>query len=103
MATPQEIGAGGQGRLRALVRGRVQGVYFRQFAREHTGRLRLTGWVRNLPDGSTVEVVAEGPMAALEELLGYLREGPPGAEVHGVEVSWEQATGSFSVFNIRGG
>lgn len=73
-------------RLEALVQGRVQGVFFRDFTRRHARRLGLVGRVRNLSGGSTVEVVAEGPRAALEELLTRLREGPPGAVVVGVHL-----------------
>lgn len=54
-------------RLELVVRGRVQGVYFRASTRDEARRLGLTGWVRNEPDGS-VRVLAEGPRAALEAL-----------------------------------
>ena len=64
--------------LRAVVRGRVQGVFFRDFVRRHADQLNLRGYVRNLPDGG-VEVVAEGERPALERLLEYLKEGPPAA------------------------
>ena len=67
--------------------GRVQGVYFREFTRRHAIVLGLGGWVRNLSDGTTVEVVAHGPRAALEALLGHLRQGPPGASVASVDAS----------------
>lgn len=70
--------------VRLVVRGRVQGVGFRWWAREEARRLRLDGWVRNRADGS-VELVAAGPadrLAALEELC---RRGPPSARVIAVE------------------
>ena len=91
----------GNARVLALVRGRVQGVFFRDFTEDQARRLGLYGWVRNLPDGRTVEVVAEGHRAALEELLAHLRRGPPGAHVTGVEVDWEAATGEFHTFGVR--
>lgn len=72
-------------RRRAIVRGRVQGVGFRAYTRAEAQRLQLTGWARNLPSG-TVEVEAEGPAAAVAELLEWLRRGPPWAEVEGVDV-----------------
>jgi acylphosphatase len=69
--------------LHVEIRGRVQGVGFRWFVREHARALALAGWVRNLGDGS-VELVASGPDDALRELLSLLKEGPPGARVHEV-------------------
>ena len=88
-------------RLHALARGRVQGVFFRAFTAAHARRLGLVGWVRNLPDGRTVEVVAEGGRAALDELLALLREGPPGAWVSGVEAGWGPARGESDAFRAR--
>lgn len=67
-------------RLHVLVRGRVQGVGFRWYAREAARDLGLAGWVRNQPDGS-VEIVAEGEPALLERLRARLRTGPSGASV----------------------
>ncbi len=61
--------------LHALVHGHVQGVYFRDFTRSHAVRLGLTGWVRNLQDGYTVEVLAQGEKQALEKLLTILHKG----------------------------
>ena len=66
------------------VSGRVQGVGFRWFTRETATRLGLRGTVRNAADGS-VEVLVEGPDAAVAELRRRLEEGPPGAEVERVE------------------
>ena len=88
-------------RLRALVRGRVQGVLFRDFARHHAQRLGLSGWVRNLSDGESVEVMAEGEHAALQELMTHLRDGPAYAHVTKVDVEWESARSDFDSFRIR--
>ena len=71
---------------RYIVRGRVQGVGFRWFARKAAGELGLRGWVRNLPDGS-VEVLAAGPADALASLEQRLRNGPPSARVSEVTAS----------------
>ena len=87
--------------LRALIRGRVQGVGFRQFVEEQAGALGLKGFVRNLSNGTTVEVVAEGPMFELETLLAALRQGPPVAYVERVDVSWAAATGDHTAFVVR--
>lgn len=70
------------------MRGLVQGVAFRHHTKVRARELGITGWVRNLPDG-TVEVWAEGDTAALEELDRWLRIGPPAARVAGVEVTAE--------------
>ena len=74
-------------RVRAVVRGRVQGVGYRASTQHEGARLGLAGWVRNLPDGS-VELEAEGPRAALEALLAWCAVGPLGARVVGVEPRW---------------
>lgn len=87
-------------RARIIVHGRVQGVYFRQTAQDRAERLGLAGWVRNNPVGS-VEVLAEGDKAALEELVVWCRVGPPTAQVDRVEVVWAQATGEFHRFRVR--
>jgi len=67
-----------------LVQGRVQGVGYRYFVLRAARELGLSGWARNLPDGS-VEVVAEGSEAALASLEESLREGPSFARVSAVE------------------
>jgi acylphosphatase len=89
-----------QAALRAVVRGRVQGVGFRDFVWRRARFLGLTGYVRNLPDGRSLEVVAEGERGALEQLLEYLREGPRGARVDGLEVEWGQPSGRYPDFGI---
>lgn len=71
-------------RRRIIVRGRVQGVGFRWFVREHARTLRLSGWVRNLPDGM-VELEVEGSAEKVAELLGHVAEGPDGAVVAGLD------------------
>ena len=87
-------------RLRVLVHGRVQGVNFRSFVYTHARALHLTGYVRNLEDGRTVQVVSEGQRADLEQLLEHLREGPRGARVDGVDVRWGEANGSYRDFSL---
>ncbi len=69
---------------RYLVRGRVQGVYFRQSTRAQALRLGLDGWVMNRADGS-VEGVVSGVPEALAQLRQWLHEGPPAARVDAVE------------------
>ena len=86
--------------LRAVVRGRVQGVGFRDFVYTRARFLGLTGYVRNLPDGRSVEVVAEGLRDGLEQLLGYLRDGPRMARVDAVDVEWGEASGAHDRFGV---
>ena len=69
--------------VRVAVRGLVQGVGFRWFARERAQRLGLSGWVRNDPDGS-VEIAASGEGTAVEQFLAMIERGPAGARVDAV-------------------
>ena len=89
-----------QHRLQATVHGRVQGVSFRYYTRRRATDLGVVGHVRNAWDG-TVEVVAEGQRVALEELLAFLRVGPPAAMVDQVEVRWVVPTHAFDRFEVR--
>lgn len=86
--------------LHAIVRGLVQGVNFRSSTVTQARRLRLSGWVRNLPDGS-VEIVAEGPRSALDQFLQYLQRGPTAARVSDVNLDRRPATESFNRFEVR--
>ena len=69
--------------IRLEVVGRVQGVGFRWFVREHARRGDLAGWVRNRPDGS-VEIEVAGDEEGVARLLQAVRTGPPGAVVEGI-------------------
>ncbi len=92
------------GTLRAhvIVHGLVQGVWFRASTREEALRIGVTGWVRNLSDGS-VEAVFEGEKKKVEEIVGWCHRGPSGAEVSGVDITWGKYRGEFSQFDIRYG
>jgi DNA ligase D-like protein (predicted 3'-phosphoesterase) len=85
---------------RAAVRGEVQGVGFRDATLRRAGQLGVLGWVRNEEDG-VVRVHAEGPPGAVEELLGFLGEGPPGARVEAVETEPAKVEG-HEQFAVRG-
>lgn len=87
-------------RLHATVQGRVQGVGFREFTHRYAAALGLTGWVRNRPDGS-VDLEAEGPRAALDELLRRLHAGTRLSRVDTVEVEWQPPSGEQGWFSIR--
>ena len=85
---------------RVVVSGRVQGVFFRQTTRDLARQHGLRGWVLNRPDGR-VEAVFQGPAAAVERMIGWCHDGPPGAAVTSVEVREEQPAESFPGFAIR--
>ena len=85
---------------RVLFQGRVQGVWFRAFTSQQAKAARLTGWVRNLPDGS-VEALFEGSRGAIEGVIEKCRQGPPSARVDTVEIIWNQANPECHDFAIR--
>ncbi|HEU4808845.1 MAG TPA: acylphosphatase [Homoserinimonas sp.] len=78
-------------RKRVIVRGRVQGVGFRWSAQAEAEQLGVAGYARNLPDG-TVQAEVEGPEAAVQRMLDWLRHGPPYAEVDGIDVTDVETT-----------
>ncbi|MBA7594599.1 Acylphosphatase [subsurface metagenome] len=86
--------------VQAIVYGRVQGVFFRDFVARRATELGLTGYVRNLPDGS-LEVLTEGERKQLEKLVSYLKVGPSAARVEKVAISWSEYSGSYSGFRVR--
>jgi acylphosphatase len=87
-------------RLVARVAGHVQGVGYRYWARRQAQRLGLTGWIMNLDDERSVELIAEGPPEAIDELERLLRAGPPGARVERVEARREPGSGEYERFEI---
>ncbi len=90
---------GGQARRRVVVRGEVQGVFFRDSTREQARAHGVAGWVRNRSDGS-VEAVLEGPEEAIGRVLSFMETGPSQARVGDVEVSEEEPEG-LSDFRVR--
>ncbi|KPJ59823.1 MAG: hypothetical protein AMJ46_09290 [Latescibacteria bacterium DG_63] len=84
---------------RVIVSGLVQGVGYRFFAVRHGDALELTGYVRNVHDG-TVEVEAEGNRDDLEKFISRLREGPRAARVTDVQVEWKEFKGRFAGFEV---
>ena len=85
--------------VRLRVRGRVQGVCFRDWTIETARALGLSGWVRNRIDGS-VEIVASGPAHAIETFVDRCRQGPPAARVDSIERAVEP-DGDHAGFNRR--
>lgn len=87
--------------MHVKVRGRVQGVGFRFFVQERADALGLAGWVRNSADGRTVELVAEGEVGSIEQLLADLNQGPTGSRVEQVDKQWIEPQGNLHRFEIR--
>lgn len=87
-------------RAHIIIRGKVQGVFFRAFIKENAVMLDLTGYVKNLSDGS-VEAVFEGFETDIEEIIEHCKEGPRGAKVRDVDVMQEEYNDEFENFEIR--
>lgn len=88
-------------RRRLVVRGQVQGVFFRDTCRQEATARGVAGSAANRDDGS-VEIVLEGPPAAVEEVIAWARHGPDAARVDGVGVHEEQPRGDVRGFDISG-
>ncbi len=86
--------------VHAIIRGRVQGVFYRAFAQRCAHQLGVVGWVRNRRDGS-VELLAQGERDQLEELLRLCRKGPPSAQVADLELDWREDTDPFQDFKVE--
>ena len=84
---------------RVVVRGHVQGVFFRDSTRRRAQSEGVAGWVRNRPDGA-VEAWFEGPAEAVERLVAFARRGPRGAEVESVEAV-DEAPAGLEGFQVR--
>ena len=91
---------GERARLSVKVSGMVQGVGFRWHTHRAAEKLRLSGWVRNLRDGS-VEIQAEGDRATLEQFLEWVRRGPAFSRVENVSVTWGPAQNEDVGFFIK--
>lgn len=88
-------------RVELLVRGRVQGVTYRDSCRWEAQRLGVTGWVTNEPDGS-VRVAAQGEADAVDALVSWCRGGPPAARVESVDVTEREPRGEeWTRFEVR--
>ncbi len=83
-----------------FVSGMVQGVGYRFFTQRVAEELKMSGWVRNLPDGR-VQVEVEGLRPRIEELLARLRVGPRLSSVTDVTVTWKAARGTVHGFMVK--
>ncbi len=88
-------------RAHVIVRGRVQGVFFRANMKAIATREGVSGWVRNLPDGESVEAVLEGPRDSVERVVCWAMRGPIHARVRELHVEFSEYKGEYSSFTIR--
>ena len=86
-------------RVRLIIEGRVQGVWFRDSTRREAETLRVRGWVKNRPDGA-VELLAEGAAEDVKKLVAWCHKGPSQAKVLRVNEEEEPWRGEFEAFNI---
>jgi acylphosphatase len=92
----------GEGTVRrhVVIRGEVQGVFFRDSTRKEAESRGVSGWVRNRDDG-TVEAVFEEPEEAVEAMLEWCRSGPSRADVEDMHVSVEEEPDGLEGFEVR--
>ena len=86
-------------RVRVIIEGRVQGVFFRHHTQEMAYKLGVKGWVRNRREGS-VEALFEGDKIEIDQIIQWCHRGPSEARVTNVRTTWENYTGEFEDFSI---
>ena len=86
--------------IHAIVTGRVQGVYFRDYTRREAEKLGLKGWVRNVRDGS-VEAVVSGEAETVDNMIAWLHEGSPMSSVTRVTITESSDDTTYLDFSIR--
>jgi len=87
-------------RVHIWVKGRVQNVGFRAHVEYYALRIGVLGWVRNLGRG-TVETVAEGTQAQIDQFIEMVKKGPPSSQVNEAQVEYEPTTGQLSGFSVK--
>jgi len=88
-------------KIRVMISGDVQGVFFRISTQDKARELKLTGWVKNIFTNA-VEIVAEGDREKLSLFTGWLQLGPPNATVDKISIEWEESLDKeFSSFEIH--
>ena len=84
----------------AKIHGNVQGVSFRQFARNKALELSVTGYVKNMPDGS-VDIIGQGEEEKVKAFVEAISAGPEEAEVESLELVWGKPSSDFATFTIE--
>ena len=82
-----------------IIRGRVQGVFFRKFTQQKAADLHIAGWVRNTPN-YCVEIFAQGEPDKLEEFVEWCKVGPDEAQVEAVEITEQDDDRHLRKFSI---
>ena len=85
--------------FKATVSGKVQGVWFRDSTRQEAIKLKVTGWVKNIP-GGTVYLEAEGEENNLKSLERWIHIGSLHSRVETVDLQWSEPTNTYSTFEI---
>jgi acylphosphatase len=85
--------------IHVIVSGLVQGVFFRDFTRQHAIKLGIKGRVRNLPNRN-VEIIAEGEKDKLNQFIEKVKEGPSASAVKDCEIEWKEFSGEYTDFEI---
>ena len=85
--------------VKLVIKGTVQGIFFRQFVKENANNLKLVGFVRNIDDGE-VEIIAEGKDEQIERLIGFVKKGPEHAQIRHVQIEEIKWSGDFKEFKI---
>ena len=87
-------------KIRVMISGDVQGVFFRISTKDKARELELTGWVKNIFNNA-VEILAEGDREKLSLFTGWLQLGPPNATIDKISIEWEESSvKEFSSFEI---
>ncbi len=87
-------------RVKILISGEVQGIYFRAFIKDRANELGLTGYVKNTPD-KKIEVIVEGHELKINKLIEQCKEGPIGAKFINVSTTTQPYTGEFKQFRVK--
>ncbi|MFC1723450.1 acylphosphatase [Nanoarchaeota archaeon] len=87
-------------RAKMIITGKVQGVYFRNFAKQNANKLGLVGWVKNRKDGA-LEVVVQGAEAKIEQFHTLCKSGPMMAKVEEIGVEWLDLDEDLEYFDLR--
>ncbi|MBW2654349.1 MAG: acylphosphatase [Deltaproteobacteria bacterium] len=90
----------GKIQIKVIVKGRVQGVFFRANTKDTADRLGIKGYVKNLPNGS-VEAVFEGEQSAVTQMMEWCHKGPVASKVEHVMTEKAEASSNFEIFEIR--
>ncbi len=84
------------------IKGRVQGVFFRDWAQIEAVKRKLTGWIRNEDDYDLISACVQGEKEQIEQFIALCRKGPANSKVESVETQWDKDIGeTFSAFEIR--